>query len=421
MRELLSDPSKPTVEAVAAKRGLKPEVLARWRDGFNDQQIKDKTHALRSWLELARQKKVIAKADIDAARSQFKAEQQRVLDAEKQAPLFADFANGNYDGWFTTGWAFGDAPTKSGQWDAMRQGQRSAQSGVADGGAISKRLRGVLRSPTFTLSHKKIFYRINAENVQIRLIIDGFFMDVYNALLFRGCSQRVNTKGSFVWHQQGGDPGRYVGHRAHIEIIDHGDGFAAVDEIRFGNGGPPPPRLSAFAGKTLATPDIESFDQLTTAFGNAWVDALGKWKRGEADESESALINWTIERQLLPINENLAPRLDQVAKDMNEIAKSLPCPRQVLAVADGTGQNGKIYIRGNPRTPGEEAPRQMLTALGGSRSLSQNDGSGRLVLAERIADPKNALTSRVIANRVWHHMFGRGIVPSVDNFGVLGQ
>ncbi len=47
--------------------------------------------------------------------------------------------------------------------------------------------------------------------------------------------------------------------------------------------------------------------------------------------------------------------------------------------------------------------------------------SGRLQLAEWLTDPKNPLTARVYVNRVWHHLFGAGLVPSVDNFGLLGE
>ena len=48
-------------------------------------------------------------------------------------------------------------------------------------------------------------------------------------------------------------------------------------------------------------------------------------------------------------------------------------------------------------------------------------GSRRLEIACRVTDPSNPLTARVFVNRVWHHLFGRGIVPTVDDFGVMGQ
>ena len=47
--------------------------------------------------------------------------------------------------------------------------------------------------------------------------------------------------------------------------------------------------------------------------------------------------------------------------------------------------------------------------------------SGRLQLAEWIASPENPLPARVYANRIWHHLFGRGIVASTDNFGEMGN
>ena len=47
-------------------------------------------------------------------------------------------------------------------------------------------------------------------------------------------------------------------------------------------------------------------------------------------------------------------------------------------------------------------------------------GSGRLELAEAIADPANPLTARVMVNRIWQHHFGRGIVETPSNFGLTG-
>ncbi|MCA9005890.1 MAG: DUF1553 domain-containing protein, partial [Planctomycetaceae bacterium] len=47
--------------------------------------------------------------------------------------------------------------------------------------------------------------------------------------------------------------------------------------------------------------------------------------------------------------------------------------------------------------------------------------SGRLELAQWITSEQNPITARVMVNRIWHHLLGRGLVPSVDNFGVIGK
>jgi hypothetical protein len=103
-----------------------------------------------------------------------------------------------------------------------------------------------------------------------------------------------------------------------------------------------------------------------------------------------------------------------------EQTRQLPAPVRVTAAVDGTGANERVAIRGNPRVLGDEAPRQLLTALVGPQP-PMDGGSGRLTLARHVVDPANPLTARVLVNRVWHHLFGMGIVPAVDNFGVLGE
>jgi hypothetical protein len=69
--------------------------------------------------------------------------------------------------------------------------------------------------------------------------------------------------------------------------------------------------------------------------------------------------------------------------------------------------------------PGDPAPRSFLTAIR-SETNSAASGATRLDLAKSTVAPGNPLFARVAVNRVWHHLFGQGIVPSVDNFGVLG-
>jgi len=81
----------------------------------------------------------------------------------------------------------------------------------------------------------------------------------------------------------------------------------------------------------------------------------------------------------------------------------------------------RINIRGNAHQLGPETPRSGVAILGAGAKLDIQDfTSGRLELAEWIANAKNPLTARVAVNRIWHHLFGAGLVPTIDNFGTRG-
>src|SRR6185295_129522 len=62
-------------------------------------------------------------------------------------------------------------------------------------------------------------------------------------------------------------------------------------------------------------------------------------------------------------------------------------------------------------------PRRFLEVLAGPNRPIFRQGSGRLELAQAIADKNNPLTARVMANRIWLHHFGVGIVTTPDDFG----
>ncbi|MCS7465838.1 PSD1 and planctomycete cytochrome C domain-containing protein [Stieleria sp. ICT_E10.1] len=81
-----------------------------------------------------------------------------------------------------------------------------------------------------------------------------------------------------------------------------------------------------------------------------------------------------------------------------------------------------IFRRGVPGNRGDRVPRrflQVLSHVDGGRPFQQ--GSGRLELAQAIADPENPLTARVIVNRVWQHQFGEGLVRTPSDFGIRGE
>jgi hypothetical protein len=99
-------------------------------------------------------------------------------------------------------------------------------------------------------------------------------------------------------------------------------------------------------------------------------------------------------------------------------AKSPVAPARAMVMTEGTPTQPVVFLRGNPNNRGPQVPRQFLGLLAGPNRKPFADGSGRLEMARAIADPKNPLTARVMANRVWGHLFGQGIVRTPSDFGV---
>jgi hypothetical protein len=120
---------------------------------------------------------------------------------------------------------------------------------------------------------------------------------------------------------------------------------------------------------------------------------------------------------------------------------------------DATEANEYVFIRGNWKKPGETVPRRFLEVFARDagiehqeatasdtrppsaaavldsiepvvsvEDMSPSQGSGRLELALQMVDPQQTpIVPRVIVNRIWQHYFGRGIVPTPDDFGHMGQ
>lgn len=80
-----------------------------------------------------------------------------------------------------------------------------------------------------------------------------------------------------------------------------------------------------------------------------------------------------------------------------------------------------LFARGNIENVGDTVPRGVPAIVAPNAQSIAKTASGRLELANALASPTNPLTSRVIVNRVWHWLFGRGLVASVDNFGTTGS
>jgi cytochrome c553 len=114
---------------------------------------------------------------------------------------------------------------------------------------------------------------------------------------------------------------------------------------------------------------------------------------------------------------------DQAQQEYLELADPTLQGDTAVGVRDAKEIADTEYrIRGEAEALGPIVPRGYLSlvTVPNAPSIPAHQ-SGRLELAEWLTSPDNSLVSRVIVNRVWRHLFGRGIVSSVDNFGTTGD
>jgi hypothetical protein len=139
------------------------------------------------------------------------------------------------------------------------------------------------------------------------------------------------------------------------------------------------------------------------------------WKSDTLTDADAEALDALIQSKNLSLD-SISPLLRRYA----DLEAKLPVPTRVPGVIEADAKDAALFVRGDHKQPSDIVPRRFLDAL--DPAPFNTKGSGRLQLAERMADMKNnPLTARVIVNRVWHHVFGRGIVATTDNFGKLGE
>jgi len=112
--------------------------------------------------------------------------------------------------------------------------------------------------------------------------------------------------------------------------------------------------------------------------------------------------------------------LEKIRAQRTAMAETFPNPDIAYAIVDGPTADAQIQNQGDPKDTGPLVRRGFLQILGGQKLPDKAKGSGRLQLAQWMTDPSNPLTARVMANRIWHYHFGRGLVSTPSDFGVRG-
>ena len=331
------------------------------------------------------------------------AQNTAVATTNKNYTLIGDFRGSDFDGWTSDGFAFGQRSTLG---DPIVDPATGKLLGLQDGKASSKAMGmgifGALRSPNMVLDKDFIGVRALGQNSSIRIIIDNFQL-IQNPI-YGGMDQRVNTGN---WNNFVFNVAAWKGRKAYIEIIPGGyerhiynlpeDAYIEAQYA------------IAYDGEWPA--DMENGISLEQVNDN--------WATLDISPYKVKMLNEDLKKGKLPLN---FPEFKPVVDSSQQLANRLKTDSFFNGIYDGYGIDSPIFNRGNYKEPSEEyIPRRFLSVLSLGDSVFKSEGSGRMELAEVMLNKDNPLTSRVMVNRIWHHLFGRGIVETVDNFGLQGK
>lgn len=148
-------------------------------------------------------------------------------------------------------------------------------------------------------------------------------------------------------------------------------------------------------------------------------EAVAAWRANSMSDAQAELLGALLRQGKLPNDVRSVPKAAALLEQYREAESKFPQPLRAPGVLEADSYDAALFVRGDHKQPAYVVPRRFLEGI--NPSPYQTQGSGRLELAESLTDENNPLTSRVMVNRLWHHVFGRGLVGTPDNFGRLGE
>jgi hypothetical protein len=350
---------------------------------------------------------------------------------------FADFRDGGTSGWYSSG--LGLPGARDGSLFTVAETGDSAIASILPGGlythTISSRLNGALRSPDLPKNKKRISVRLMGGSLGARRTV------IDNCAIGEAYKVLENDTPAWVKLDTFAAQERLP---VFIELVTRSDNPRLPDR---------PGVLKPYQAKLLESPrsyfgitqavlhDIDetpreelshmlplfhggaprSWTELAQRYQEIIGRAVENWSIGKATDDDVRWLQWMLRSDLLPNGAGLTPNLRSLISEYRAIESKIAEPRVVEGLADaGPGHDYPVLIGGDSKNPAKPAPRRFLQSILNDAPFEARS-SGRAELAAKIASPQNPLTARVMVNRIWHHVFGRGIVATVDNFGVIGD
>jgi len=338
------------------------------------------------------------------------------------------------DQWFALGNGLREMPTRAGAFTINREGPRVVEDIFAAGAfthLLSTKHNGVLLSPRFKIDFDEIWLRVAGnDQARVRAIVENY--------------PRAN--GQYRDHHPTNPVPRWIqwdmnyfrGNMAYVELATaddvplytyegqprdgkiNGRSWFGICEVLCRNKDQPQPEKmgTPLFSLTDASPPRQT-EELIDVYVGVLRSAINAWRRGQMTNDQANFLAYFVRYGLLPNQLEQVSDVAALVAEYRELEAQVAVPTRAPGVWEADAFDQPLFVRGNHKEPGNVVGRRFLEALGG-RSF-QTPLSGRLELAREIVDRQNPLTARVMVNRVWHHLFGRGIVSTPDNFGRLGE
>ena len=360
-------------------------------------------------------------------------------DAVRRWPVRPDgiaAATGSNDRqWFAQGSAFPDGPIASaaGFFDLLPEGDRLLGD-VRPAGIyshdLSSRHSAVLGSSRFAIEgdDRALFVRVmGGGGAAARYAVQNFPTggETYPIEVLEDGEER--------WIEW--DLSYWDGDHAYIELTTAADRpldahdverswFGITGAVLVREGQSKPRRLAAEQTAPLFETGAMPSDrrQLAEVYAIALRRSIEAWRDRRATDSQARFLGSFVRRGLLPNSEAALrdrPELLDLVAQYRALDSEVPVPTRIAGTAPGTVFDQPLMVRGSHKQLADPIERRFLESLDSSPFV--DGGAGRLDLAERILDARNPLTARVIVNRIWHHVFGNGLVATPDNFGRMGE
>ncbi len=332
----------------------------------------------------------------------------------------------DYEKWFSDGVGLDDLANPAGSFAVAPDGDK-AIVGIYPGGIyshlLSEKHPARLTSPDFRIGEKNELWVqvIGDKQARVRYSVHDYPRNgtVYPV---------TNLPNQWRWQRY--DVTYWNGDDAHIELAAGKDiPLLAKNENRSWFGvrramvqpiGQPNPEIRNEAVAELLAEDAPADNQtLLETIQRVTRRSIDAWKAGKVTDDQALYLDTCLREGLL---NNEVASLKSAGKLINryrELENAIPVPTRVPGLDESLAKDWPLYLRGNHKTPSDAVERRFLEAI--DPAPFDTTQSGRRELAEKLFADANPLTRRVIVNRIWHHLFGRGIVATPDNFGRMGE